>query len=108
MTLIGTRVGNAETYANWGRISEVDANLGWLGMTPLKSTPIWDDPRGAGGADVVIEKARDRMQEPTLIYTARLIGTDSPPRRQNHFFFLKYSSVATVVSAIRPMAYHVP
>ena len=27
---------------------------------------------------------------------------------QNHFFFLKYTSVATVVSAIKPTEYMVP
>jgi hypothetical protein len=34
-----------QTYANQGLIAQVYANLGCLGMTPLKSTPIWDGYR---------------------------------------------------------------
>ena len=38
-----------QTYANQGLIAQVHANLGCLGMTPLKSTPIWDGYRRGVG-----------------------------------------------------------
>lgn len=37
----------AQPYANRGLIAEVHANLGWIGMTPLKPTPNWDGYKGA-------------------------------------------------------------
>jgi hypothetical protein len=39
----------AETHAKLSEVAETYANLGWFGIPPLKSTPIWDDP-GEGGA----------------------------------------------------------
>jgi hypothetical protein len=45
----GTQRKNSETSAKRGLIAETRANLGWIGMAPLKSTPIWDDPQGGRG-----------------------------------------------------------
>ena len=36
-----------QTNANRGLNAEIRANLGWVGMSLLKSAPIWDD-RGRG------------------------------------------------------------
>ena len=49
--------------ANRGLSAEVYANLGCLGMTPLKPTPIWDgDGRGRGIAEIAViaDIARNR------------------------------------------------
>ena len=57
-------------------IAEVHANLGWIGMTPLKSTPIWDDPRGEGRVWIagIADIARHRRNRKGK--TVPLINTD--------------------------------